>query len=148
MKKIAIATYNSIEGYKHIDRTASEHNEVYLIQKHLDKEEGFANEKDHYSAIDDIFLSLGKVNADKVVMYIGLNGIEKAISILYNHRQEILPNTSENNKFTFVTCDCGYEIVKEKFEGLFDNIRIIKSECGGDKTLGAIVDKIIKSGEF
>jgi len=147
MKKIAFITYNTLSGEISSGWHDGPRGRRALILQNTkgegSRETGAAiGEANRREQICSLWIELQKSlpELDHVVIYVGSNGSESAITLAAQ-----LPAS----KVTFVGCDCGlsYKEVLIRLAGLTEAGRIL-CECGGHRTMEKLYLSFMKTGKL
>ena len=128
-----VLTYNNVRGYPSGTYKGKSQNVVI----HSQDKRYYKQSAQKLSELLHSMYGKVKMNSVKdVVVYAGLNALNGALSVATN-----LAHDSKNVRL--IACDCNYSEKKRFAENR--SIGIEFCECGGEKTLGKIVNELLEA---
>lgn len=140
--KVAMFSYNGFISGEKNGWKRGVNNDILLIQDPQGRPWGTtqsgisisAMTEESHVAIETVWqaLEIEIPELDKIIIYIGSYGAEKAIELAKK-------NNIPSNKITFVMCDCGLSNKQRIIRSCsYEQAEVIMCECGGQSTMSRL----------
>lgn len=137
MAKALFMTYNSVgQPGEFQDTIKNNGHEAILIQ--YPRESPLAS-SERRPIVEELFSKATSVDVEPeyVVIYVGAKGSEEAIRLASHLPQD---------KVGFVMCTCNLQAKAEVLQRHIDRPKILMCECGGQLTMGNLVNHFLQTG--